>query len=105
MNLQRRSFIGGILALAAAPAIVRPESLMKIWVPPEREIEVTKLGPYDIQAGQYGAQTFRAKSTGNLLEVGRNHGLCQGDILNMQGTLMLVTSVSGHSGRILIRSL
>lgn len=34
----RRSFLGSILALAAAPAIVRAESLMpvapRIWVPP-----------------------------------------------------------------------
>jgi hypothetical protein len=39
MNLQRRFFLGGILALPAAPAIVRAESLMKIWVPPEHSVE------------------------------------------------------------------
>lgn len=31
----RRSFLAGLLAAAAAPAIVRSESLMKLWVPPQ----------------------------------------------------------------------
>jgi hypothetical protein len=31
----RRGFLGAILAAAAAPAIVRAESLMKIYVPPQ----------------------------------------------------------------------
>jgi hypothetical protein len=39
----RRGFLGSILALAAAPAIVRAESLMPvvrpIWVPPADEIQ------------------------------------------------------------------
>lgn len=30
----RRGFLTGMLALGAAPAIVRAESLMRIWVPP-----------------------------------------------------------------------
>lgn len=102
MNIQRRSFLGGILALSAAPAIVRAESLMKIWVPPAPEIEVVKIGPYDLQRGQYGAQTFRTKSTGTILEVGKNHGIMQGDLLTIQGQLMLVTSSSWQSGRISI---
>lgn len=34
----RRGFLGAILAAAAAPAIVRTESLMKIWVPPAPKI-------------------------------------------------------------------
>lgn len=33
--MNRRGFLTGILALGAAPAIVRAESLMKIWVPPQ----------------------------------------------------------------------
>jgi hypothetical protein len=32
--MRRRSFLAGLLAGAAAPAIVRAESLMKLWVPP-----------------------------------------------------------------------
>lgn len=31
----RRGFLLGMLALGAAPAIVRAESLMRIWVPPQ----------------------------------------------------------------------
>ena len=31
----RRNFLRGILALGAAPAIVRASSLMPIWVPPD----------------------------------------------------------------------
>jgi hypothetical protein len=30
----RRSFLAGLVAAAAAPAFVRSESLMKLWVPP-----------------------------------------------------------------------
>ena len=37
----RRGFFGAMLAAAAAPAIVRAESLMKIYVPPQ-EIVLSK---------------------------------------------------------------
>lgn len=33
--IARRSFLAGILAAGAAPAIVRASSVMKLWVPPE----------------------------------------------------------------------
>jgi hypothetical protein len=33
--MNRREFLTGLLALGAAPAIVRAESLMKIWTPPQ----------------------------------------------------------------------
>lgn len=33
MSISRRQFLGGLLGLAAAPAIVRADSLMRIWVP------------------------------------------------------------------------
>lgn len=36
--MDRRGFLRGILAAAAAPAIVRAESLMRIYVPPEPAI-------------------------------------------------------------------
>ncbi len=36
--MNRRGFLSAILAAGAAPAIVRAESLMKIFVPPERKI-------------------------------------------------------------------
>ena len=35
MTIARRSFLAGILGAAAAPAIVKAESLMKLWVPPQ----------------------------------------------------------------------
>ncbi len=34
MRPTRRGFLGALLAASAAPAIVKAESLMKIWVPP-----------------------------------------------------------------------
>jgi len=36
--VSRRGFLTGILALGAAPAIVRAESLMRIWVPPQEMV-------------------------------------------------------------------
>ena len=36
--MKRRSFLSSILAAGMAPAIVKASSIMKIWVPPEREI-------------------------------------------------------------------
>ncbi len=33
--MNRRGFLTSCLALSAAPAIVRAESLMKLWVPPQ----------------------------------------------------------------------
>ena len=33
--MNRRGFLGAALGLLAAPAIVRAESLMKVWVPPQ----------------------------------------------------------------------
>ncbi len=33
--MNRRGFLGGLVGVVAAPAIVRAESLMKIWVPPQ----------------------------------------------------------------------
>lgn len=37
-ELSRRGFLTSCLALCAAPAIVRAENLMKLWVPPQRLI-------------------------------------------------------------------
>jgi hypothetical protein len=33
MSITRRSLIAGVLSFAAAPAIVKPASLMPLWVP------------------------------------------------------------------------
>ena len=38
--MNRRGFLGSILALGAAPAIVRAESLMTLWVPSQEVVEL-----------------------------------------------------------------
>jgi hypothetical protein len=52
MNIQRRSFLAGILSIGATPAIVKAGSLMKIWVPPsarsERKIIIANRGVSDV---------------------------------------------------------
>lgn len=53
MNLSRRGFLGSILALGAAPAIVRADSLMRI-VPMETTLiagELGSLARFDIIIG------------------------------------------------------
>jgi hypothetical protein len=43
--MNRRGFLGSILALGAAPAIVRAESLMSLWTPPAL---VWEMSPGDV---------------------------------------------------------
>jgi hypothetical protein len=43
MIITRRQFLKASAALVAAPAIVKAESLMPIWVPPEKKIVVRTL--------------------------------------------------------------
>ena len=43
--VSRRGFLTGMLALGAAPAIVRAASLMRLWVPPQ------ELVGYDLSSG------------------------------------------------------
>lgn len=50
----RRSFLSAILVGAIAPAIVRPATLMKIWVPPEPKILTLE----DYADGQLDATDF-----------------------------------------------
>jgi hypothetical protein len=40
MELNRRGFLAGMLAAAAAPAIVRAESMMRLYVPPQSIVPV-----------------------------------------------------------------
>jgi len=49
MNITRRSLIAGIFGAAAAPAIVRAESLMKIWVPTQGVVRVVGRGEYTVR--------------------------------------------------------
>ncbi len=53
--MNRRGFLGAILAAAAAPAIVKAESLMKIWVPPEPKILLPDFGMGD---GDFTVESF-----------------------------------------------
>lgn len=39
----RRGFIAGLASALAAPAIVSPSSLMKLWVPPPLELNEANL--------------------------------------------------------------
>ena len=48
MNLSKRRFLIGTAALFCAPAIVRTDSLMKIWVPDERKI-ITRRTPIYVE--------------------------------------------------------
>lgn len=43
MIITRRQFLKASAALVAAPAIVKAENLMPIWVPPEKKIKVRSL--------------------------------------------------------------
>jgi hypothetical protein len=45
--ITRRSFLGGMIAACAAPAIVRADSLMKIWVS-EKKIHTWNGMPLDV---------------------------------------------------------
>lgn len=43
MIITRRQFLKASAALVAAPAIVKAENLMPVWVPPEKKIVVRSL--------------------------------------------------------------
>jgi hypothetical protein len=47
MNMTRRGFLGAMLAACAAPAIVRADNIMKVFVPPERGIILWGDGIHD----------------------------------------------------------
>ncbi len=70
----RRSFIGGLVAAAAAPALVRSESLMKLWVPPQ-DIILPHVG-WDIGSKEFTAEAwYRPAPDGAFRLV----GIIQGD--------------------------
>jgi len=48
--MDRRKFLQGAAALFAAPAIVRAESLMPIYVPPQN---IETLGAVDVYVGEF----------------------------------------------------
>lgn len=45
MSISRRGFLGSILAAASAPAIIKAENAMKLWVPSQ---EIVRLNPEGI---------------------------------------------------------
>ena len=59
----RRGFLGSIFAAAAAPAIVRAESLMKIYVPPQGIITDVQLEEALYQNLSAGYSRNMAKSS------------------------------------------
>lgn len=52
--MQRRSFLGAMLAAAAAPAIVRSESLMRIYTPPQKILTLDDI--YQEAYGQFSSE-------------------------------------------------
>ena len=96
--MDRRKFLQGAAALFAAPAIVKADSLMKIWVPPKPEFvtfrrpnpyyvtefgriddvrlvetpEIELIEPYGVEYDLEGRsinELYHAIDTGNLKEV------------------------------------
>lgn len=55
--MERRDFLRAMLGVAMAPAVVKAENIMKIWVP-EQEIEVPVMTVYD----NFGGGDFTAES-------------------------------------------
>ncbi len=57
MTFSRRTFLLGAATALAAPAVVRAEGLMKLWVPPVPRImtpeEMLNLSPALIQPGDF----------------------------------------------------
>lgn len=50
----RRNFLGAVLGLMAAPVIVRAESLMKIYVPPQKAVITESVLITQLLEGSYG---------------------------------------------------
>lgn len=62
--MRRRSFLGSILALAAAPAIVRADSLMRV-VPWDTEVIRYPYVGMDLGAGDFTTVTYIARAPFN----------------------------------------
>lgn len=63
MILTRRGFLKTCLALAAAPAVVRAESLMKLWVPPQELIVPAQ----ELASAQFMAMQIEAEHGGRYI--------------------------------------
>jgi hypothetical protein len=61
MSISRRGFLKSILAAGVAPAIVRAESLMKIWIHPQNIQIINTFDPFVTDmVGDYTIETFAA---------------------------------------------
>lgn len=60
MSMTRRGFLKGILAAAVAPAIVRVESLMPLWTPPEFELPLNPL--FAGEVGQFNGFVIHSEA-------------------------------------------
>jgi len=76
--MNRRGFLQSILAIGAAPAIVRAESLMKLWVPPQGLLAERPL-PRVMRSHDFTNAVFTRSTTatmmgvdGILITVGKN---------------------------------
>ena len=61
--ITRRGFLAGILATAAAPAIVKASNLMKLYVPSQELIPKTAIG------GEYIAYAFGNGTTDKVFDI------------------------------------
>jgi hypothetical protein len=88
----RRSFLGAMLAACAAPAVVKSDSLMKLWVPPKRAIQVMRVGVYDAAQIAMPAEWVdaHARDLERSILFGANHGLLVGDVIRTSAGLMAV---------------
>ena len=94
-GFSRRSFLLGADTALAAPAVVRAESLMKLWVPPVPKLQVVTewISPGDIMAWNYDLQSW-VKA-----EVGRVTGVQMGvnGILKLVEDQVLEAMLTGSS--------
>lgn len=71
--MNRRGFLGSILALGAAPAIVSATSLMPIWVPADEVVVPLTSWQGKMWGSQWGEEVGEVKTTwtreGNVITV------------------------------------
>ncbi len=63
--MNRRGFLGAMLGIAMAPAIVKAENLMKIWTPKQEIIT----DPYGLDAKEYTVEGWMKPREGQWMHV------------------------------------
>lgn len=61
--MNRRGFLQAMLAASVAPAVVKAENIMKIWVPPEPEIIKPVMTIYDDGAEDFTVESWVQPAT------------------------------------------